>query len=406
MNKQRIVILGAGYGGLMTAIELQRNLNDRDVEVILVNKHAYHYQTTWLHETAAGTIHHDQTRIAINEVINPQKIHFIKDTVVTINPEEKKVKLKGQELAYDTLVIGLGFETETFGIPGLKENAFMIGTLNKARLLREHLAYNFAQYHNEEKRNPARLNIVIGGGGFTGVELLGELANRIPELCAEYDIDKVKVRMINIESSPTVLPGFDPDLVEYAMNSLEMRGVEFVTGASLRECGPDYIVYEKGGRPVHVPTLTTIWAAGVRANTIVEEAGFPTKRGKIPVTPELRAPGYKDVFVVGDCASIMNTKTNQPFPPTAQMAIQQAKIISKNIVKEINGEQTLSPFEPKDHGTVASLGHNDAIAVLFNNWKMFGWKATFMKKMIDNRYLMKLGGFDLMFKKGKFNFFY
>ncbi|MDY0393170.1 FAD-dependent oxidoreductase [Virgibacillus halophilus] len=224
MNKQRIVILGAGYGGLMTAIELQRNLKDNPAEITLVNKHPYHYQTTWLHETAAGTIHHDQTRIAIREVINKQRIQFMEDTVIAINPEEKKVKLKNGEICYDTLVIGLGFEAETFGIPGLKENAFMIGTLNKARLLREHLAYNFAQYHNEEKKDPARLNIVVGGGGFTGIEFLGELANRIPELCEEYDIDKVKVRMISIESSPTVLPGFDPDLVEYAMNSLETRG--------------------------------------------------------------------------------------------------------------------------------------------------------------------------------------
>ncbi|MDY0393169.1 FAD-dependent oxidoreductase [Virgibacillus halophilus] len=176
-------------------------------------------------------------------------------------------------------------------------------------------------------------------------------------------------------------------------------GVEFVTGASLRECGPDYIVYEKDGRPIHVPTLTTIWAAGVRANAIVEAAGFQTTRGKIEVTPELRAPGYEDIFVVGDCASIINPKTNRPFPPTAQMAIQQAKIISTNILKRIGGEGSLSAFVPKDLGTVASLGHNDAIAVLFKNWKMFGWKATFMKKMIDNRYLLKLGGLNLLFKK-------
>ncbi|HLR09498.1 MAG TPA: NAD(P)/FAD-dependent oxidoreductase [Bacillota bacterium] len=389
----------------MTTVKLQKLLGVNEADITLVNKHDYHYQTTWLHENAAGTLHHDRTRIPLKNVVNMNRVNFIEDTVVAIKPEEKKVKLENGQVDYDILVIGLGFEAATFGIPGLKENAFTINNINSARLIREHLDYTFAQYHNEIDKHPGHLNIVVGGGGFTGAEFVGELANRIPELCEEYDIDPGLVRLINIEGAPTILPGFDPQLVEYAMTSLESRGVEFITGAMLKECHADRVVYEKDGKQEEIPTLTTIWAAGVRANSIVEQSGFATNRGKVEVQKDMRAPDYDDVFVVGDCALVMNPETGRPYPPTAQIAIQEAETAAHNIKAFISGGE-MEDFEPKLRGTVASLGHDDAIGVIFNNFKLFGWPATFMKKVIDNRYLFKLGGLGLMMRKGKFNILY
>jgi NADH dehydrogenase len=405
MNKPNIVILGAGYGGIMTTVKLQKKLNINDANITLVNINDYHYQTTWLHENAAGTLHHDQTRIPIRNIINLSKINFVLDKVISIKPDEKKVKLESTELAYDILVVGLGFEAATFGIPGLKENAFTIDNINSARLLRERLNYNFAMFHNENKANQARLNIVVGGGGFTGVEFLGELANRIPEMCEEYDIDKNLVRIINIEAEPSILPDFDPFLAEYAMNSLEARGVEFITGAKLKECKPESVIYERDGEAFEVPTMNAIWTAGVRANSIVEESGMGTNRGKVEVRQDLRTPEYDDVFVIGDCALIKNTKSGEPYPPTAQMAIQQATTAACN-VKALVHDEELEQFTPKNAGTIASLGNNDAIGVFQNDQKLLGWKATFMKKVIDNRYLFKLGGINLLMKNGKFNIFY
>ncbi|ASK62869.1 FAD-dependent oxidoreductase [Virgibacillus phasianinus] len=406
MNKPSIVVLGAGYGGMVTTVKLQKSLGINEADITLVNKHDYHYQTTWLHENAAGTLHHDRTRIAINDVIKLNKVNFVKDTVISINPKENKVRLKNGELSYDYLVIGLGFEAATFGIPGLDEHAFTIGSINRARLIREHIEYNFAMYNNENEPNDARLTIVVGGGGFTGIEFVGELANRVPELCKEYDIDKHKVRIINVEGAPTVLPGFDPDLVEYAMNSLEARGVEFKTGALLKECKADRIIIEKDGKPEEIPTMTTVWAAGVRANSIVEASGFETNRGKIQVREDMRAPDYDNVFVVGDCALVMNEESGRPFPPTAQIAIQMAETVAHNVKSLAAGSGEVERFEPKILGTVASLGHDDAIGVVLNNRKVFGFMATVMKKVIDNRYLLKLGGPGLLVKKGKFNIFY
>ncbi|WP_217589210.1 NAD(P)/FAD-dependent oxidoreductase [Lentibacillus saliphilus] len=405
MKNPNIVILGAGYGGIMTTVKLQKALGVNEATITLVNKNDYHYQATWLHENAAGTRHHDDTRIPIRDVVNFSKVKFVQDSVVSINPDKKKVQLAYGELDYDILVVGLGFEAATFGIPGLEEHAFMINNINSARLLRDHLEYTFAKYHNEADHHEGRLNIVVGGGGFTGIEFVGELANRVPKLCREYDIDPAQVRIINVEGAPSIMPGFDPQLAEYAMNSLEARGVEFITGAMLKKCEADKIVYEKDGVQEEVPTLTTVWAAGVKANSIVENSGFTTNRGKVEVRDDMRAPDYDDVFVVGDCALIMDESTGRPYPPTAQIAIQEAELIAKNIKAMVRGEE-MEPFEPDLKGTVASLGHNDAIGVIFDNTKIFGWKATVMKKVIDNRYLFKLGGIGLLLKKGKFNIFY
>ncbi|QHE53404.1 NAD(P)/FAD-dependent oxidoreductase [Pontibacillus sp. HMF3514] len=404
MKRPNIVILGAGYGGMITTVRLQKMLGANEANVTLVNKHNYHYQTTWLHENAAGTLHHDKTRMKISDVVDTNKINFVQDTVLSINSDEKKVKLENGDLEYDYLVVGLGFEAATFGISGLKEHAYTISNINTARLIREHIEYNFARYNNEKEERQDMLNIVVGGAGFTGIEFVGELANRVPELCEEYDIPREKVRIMNVEASPSVLPGFDEELVEYAMNLLEGKGVEFKTGTMIKEVHEDKILVEKDEQQEEIPTNTVVWAAGVRGNSIVEEAGFETARGRVKVSDTLLAPGHDDVFIVGDCALIMNEENDRPYPPTAQIAMQEAENVAHNLKVLVRGGSDLEPFEPNLKGTVASLGEGQAIGVVGDK-KLFGWTASVMKKIIDNRYLFMLGGVGLLLKKGKFNIF-
>ncbi len=404
MKRPNIVILGAGYGGMITTVRLQKMLGANEANVTLVNKHNYHYQTTWLHENAAGTLHHDKTRMKISDVVDTNKINFVQDTVLSINSDEKKVKLENGDIEYDYLVVGLGFEAATFGISGLKEHAFTISNINSARMIREHIDYNFAKYNNEKEERQDRLNIVVGGAGFTGIEFVGELANRVPELCEEYDIPREKVRIMNVEASPSVLPGFDEELVEYAMNLLEGKGVEFKTGTMIKEVHEDKILVEKDEQQEEIPTNTVVWAAGVRGNSIVEEAGFETARGRVKVSDTLLAPGHDDVFIVGDCALIMNEENDRPYPPTAQIAMQEAENVAHNLKVLVRGGSDLEPFEPNLKGTVASLGEGQAIGVVGEK-KLFGWTASVMKKIIDNRYLFMLGGVGLLLKKGKFNIF-
>jgi NADH:ubiquinone reductase (H+-translocating) len=403
LRKPKIVVLGAGYGGLMTVTRLQKQVGVNEADIVLINKNDYHYETTWLHEASAGTLHHDRVRYNVTDVIDTNKVDFVKGTVISIKPEEKKVVLENDEVDYDYLVISLGAEPETFGIKGLKEHAFAIANINAARQLREHIEYQFATYNMEEEKKEERLTIVVGGAGFTGIEFLGELTNRVPQLCQEYDIDPNKVKLICVEAAPMVLPGFDPELVSYATAQLERKGVTFMIGTAIKEATETGILVGKGEDEVEeIKSATVVWAAGVRGSSIIENSGFEAMRGRVKVQPDLRVPGHDNVFIIGDCSLIIDEKVNRPYPPTAQIAMQQGELCASNLVALIRDKGELGHFEFDNKGTVCSLGHDDAIGVAFGK-KMTGGTASFMKKMVDNRALFMIGGPSLVLKKGKFN---
>jgi len=391
----KIVILGAGYGGVMTALRLQKQLNYNEADVTLVNKHDYHYITTHLHMPAAGTDSPENARVSISKLIDEFKIDFVKSTVVQIRPQDRKVILEDGTLSYDYLVIGVGGEPETFGIPGLKEYALNIRSINSVRLIREHIEYQFAKYKREPHRTDY-LTFIVGGAGFTGFEFVGELADRIPQLCREFDVDPQLVKLINIEAAPTALPGFDPELVEYAMDVLRKKGVTFRIGTPIKECKPDGVIVGEGEE---IKAQTVIWTGGIRGNRLIEEAGFETMRGRVKVDEYLRAPGHDNVYVVGDNSLVFNEE-GRPYPPTAQIAMQQGVAVAHNLVASIRN-QALKKFEYKHKGTVASLGKGEAIGIAFGK-KYKGWTAAQLKKLIDLRYLFIIGGIPLVLRKGKF----
>ncbi|WP_134682506.1 NAD(P)/FAD-dependent oxidoreductase [Brevibacillus migulae] len=396
MSTPKIVILGAGYGGLLTALGLQKKLNYNEAEVTLVNKHTYHYLTTWLHEPAAGTSSADHARVELDRIVDMQKIKFVKGAVQSIQSTEQTVTLEnGDVLSYDYLVIALGSESETFGIEGLKEYAFGIRSINSVRQIREHIEYMFAKYKTEPHRTDY-LTFVVGGAGFTGIEFCGELTDRVPELCKEFDVDPELVKIYSVEAAPTALPGFDPELVEYAMNVLTRKGVEFRISTPVKQCTPDGVVLATGEE---IKSKTVIWTGGVRGNSIVEKSGFEVMRGRVKVDEYMRAPGHDNVFVVGDCALVFNPE-GRPYPPTAQISIQEGENTAQNLVALIRNAP-LTPFVPALQGTLASLGKGEGMGVVFGGKKVFGTSAALMKKASDLRYLYKIGGVGLALSKVK-----
>ncbi|PID14574.1 FAD-dependent oxidoreductase [Sporosarcina sp. P34] len=402
MKRPTILVLGAGYGGLMTVVNLQKSLGADEADIVLINKNDYHYESTWLHEAAAGTLTPEQVRYDISSVINSNKVKFIEAEVTGIDVATKNVKTNLGSHTYDYLVIGLGFEGETFGIPGLDKYALSIANVNAARHIRDHMEYQFATWSTEEVKNDSRLTIIVGGAGFTGIEYLGELGDRVPELCKEYDVPAKKVRILCVEAAPMVLPGFDPELVEYAVRQLGAKGVEFSIGTPVVEATPEGVKIKKGEDEFEfIKAGTVVWAAGVRGNHLIEESGIENMRARVKVEKDMRAPGFDDVFIVGDCALMINEAINRPYPPTAQIAMQQGEMIANNIIALMKGNPT-KEFVPDLKGSVCSLGDSDAIGVVFDK-KVTGAKASFMKKMIDNRALFMIGGLGLTIKKGKFN---
>ncbi|WP_088809815.1 MULTISPECIES: NAD(P)/FAD-dependent oxidoreductase [Listeria] len=402
MNKPKIVILGAGYGGLKTLKKLQNS--NADAELVLVNKNDYHHETTWLHEAAAGTLEPEKLVYPLDKVIDPSKTTFIQDTVVKINKEEKTVSLTNNgEVSYDYLLIGLGSEAETFGIAGLKEYALTITSVESVKKIRAHIESQFAKWKTEQKDE--LLTIIVGGAGFTGIEFLGELTNRIPELVKMYDVPREKVRIFCLEASPKVLPQFDAKLVDYGVGVLEDRGVEFLVGKPVKEATAEGVKYAASENEVkEIKAGTIIWAAGVRGNSVIEASGFEQGRGRVKVNNNLTVPGNEEILIVGDCSLIINPANDRPYPPTAQIAMQQADIAAINLAKLATGDTDLVDFEYHEKGTVCSIGDNDAIGIVFGK-NLKGYPASVMKKVIDDRALLQIGGPSVMVNKGKFKFY-
>ncbi|WP_252311914.1 NAD(P)/FAD-dependent oxidoreductase [Sinobaca sp. H24] len=397
-TKPKIVVLGAGHAGLTTAKKLIQKLSPEQAEVVLVNKHNYHYEATWLHEVAAGTISPNDARVMISDVISPNKATLVYDTVLEIKKDEKRVVLENGDITYDYLVVALGWKSNDFGIKGMGENAFAIEDIDSSRLISEHIEYQFAKFNNEENADPDSLNILVGGAGFTGIEFVGELADKVPQLCRKYDIDRSKVKIINIEAAPSILPMFEQDLSTYAREALEERGVEIRMAAPIKECTPEGFII--GEEKELVKAGTIVWTGGVKGSPILEKSGFDMVKGKVNVNPDLRMPDEEDLFVIGDCSWVWDNEGDRPYAPTAQLAMQEADYVADNIIALMKKEP-LKNFVFDNKGTVASLGHSDGIGSIFSGYKLTGKKAAAMKKVIDNRSLYLVGGAKLVLKKGK-----
>lgn len=174
-------------------------------------------------------------------------------------------------------------------------------------------------------------------------------------------------------------------------------------GTPIKEATETGIIVGKGEDEVEeIKAGTVVWAAGVRGSSIIEKSGFEAMRGRVKVQPDLRVPGHDNVFIIGDSSLVINEEINRPYPPTAQIAMQQGGTCAHNLAALIREKGELQAFKPDIKGTVCSLGEDDAIGVAFGK-KMMGGTASFMKKMIDNRALFMIGGPSLVLKKGKFN---
>jgi NADH dehydrogenase len=383
---KKVVILGAGYAGLVAALELNKLTTAQEAEIILVNKHEYHQLITQLHEPATGAKKDQDIKISINSILGAKKIKFVKDTVVSIDKEAQEVTLENGKLTYDYLVIALGSETEFFGIPGLKEYSFTMKSVNQANRIREHIESCFEKYKTEKRES--LLTFVVGGAGFSGIELVGELADKIPHWTQKYNVPASAIKLINVEAAPMILPGFDEELVAFAKKSLESRGVKFVIGCPVVQVEPGKVHLKTGDV---IETDTMIWTGGVRGVQQVIDAGFQTEpRGRAAVDEYLRAVGHDNVWIIGDACYVINPENGRPYPPTAQIATQMGENAAVNIYASMK-HLKMDKFSPVLLGAIASLGRKEAIGTMGKKMKATGWLAYRVKDASKYRYLAKIG---------------
>lgn len=383
MSKE-IVILGAGYGGLLTALTLREYLSKDEANITVVNKYPTHQLITELHRLAGGTTSEKSISFDLEKLFKGKDVNVVIQEVKSFNVKNKEVFLAdGAVLSYDKLVVGLGSQTGFFGIPGLEENSMVLKSVEDANRIYKHIENKIATY--AKTKDVADATIVIGGGGLTGVELVGEIVDHFPKIARKYGIDFNELKIKLIEAGPKILPVLPDDLIERATESLANRGVEFLTGLPVTGVEGNVISLKDGST---ITANTFVWTGGVAALPIVQESGLECDRGKAVIDEYLRSKSHPDVYVVGDASVALPEDGGRPlYAPTAQNAWQMGETCGYNLFAELNG-QKLEQFDPINSGTLASLGRKDGVAMVGGtNLKLKGLPASLMKQASHVRYL-------------------
>jgi NADH:ubiquinone reductase (H+-translocating) len=355
--RPRVVIVGAGFAGLKAA----RSLAGEDVDVVLLDRNNYHAFIPLLYQVGAAQIEATDIVHPVRSIFRgKENVRFRMMRVDTIDRERRVVAGDGIEVPYDFLVLAVGSRTNYLGVPGAEEHALAFKTVHHALAIRNWILNRLERASAAQTREERRglLTFVIVGGGPTGVELAGALAELVRRpLSRDFpDLDLDEVRILIVEALDRLLPTFSEKASAYTEKRLRSLGVEVRTGAMVEEVAPTQIRL-KGGEAIESDAV--VWAAGVRGHPLAEACDFPvTEKGTIPVDPFLRATHDPDIYVIGDLSH--SADEDGPLPMVAQVAIQEGRHAAANILREVRGEP-LEPFSYRDMGSMAAVGRGRAV---------------------------------------------
>lgn len=381
----RIVILGAGYAGLRTALDLARLRRAYGMEITIqvVDQNPYHQLVQLLHLTATAGITDQKSIYQLDTLFRGREVERIEGRVEAIHPLERRVVLNtGQTLEYDRLVLALGSET-AFQVPGAREYTLPLRTFSDALKLRKHLIEQFTRAASITDPTELRITMTtaIVGGGYTGCELAGELAAWADDLCRQTGAPRKEVRIALIEREGHLLPHLGTWASNEAVRRLERLGVNIFLQTPVVQVEPQRLRFADG-RLLRAGTI--VWGAGVRAPALLAEAGFPTDRlGRVLVDRYLRVQGHTTVFAIGDCAAVSDGRGGT-LPPTASYALRQGEHLAEVLAAEARGEAPRA-YEPVELGEVVSLGPNDAVGNPLGV-PITGYPALMLKRGIEEYY--------------------
>jgi NADH dehydrogenase len=354
--KPRVVIVGAGFGGLWAA----RRLANKPVDVLIVDRNNYHTFLALLYQVAAAELEAEDIAYPVRSIFwNLPNVDFALANVRLINLQNRILETDGEEISYDYLILSTGSITHSFDIPGVEAHTYYLKTLEEAVVLKNHIICCFegaARETNEDRRR-SLLTFVIVGGGATGVEYAGALSELVHgPLVRDYrSIDFQTVRIILLEASDRLVANMPETVSIYTLERLKKMGIDVRLGAKVVEVTPDTVRLSGQNK---IPTRTVVWTAGVKGEPIATLSSLPTNRdGRVPVLPTLQVPGHPEIYVVGDLASI--NKNDRVLPMVAQVAIQSAITAAQNILRQID-ETAPQPFYYRDRGSMITIGRNTA----------------------------------------------
>jgi NADH:quinone reductase (non-electrogenic) len=371
--RPRVLILGGGFAGVGAA----QKLEDSDAEVVLVDRHDYHTFQPLLYQLATGLLETTAVGHSLRDLVERQKNTSVhKATVTAVDLDTKEVRFAElPPMTYDYLVLGLGAEVNFFGTEGAAEHAFPMYTLPNAVRLKDHLLERWeAADRDPSIAEDGALNVVIVGGGPTGVETAGAVAELYrADFARDYPtLPQDEARVILVEAGPELFSMFKPKLREYTAKALTDRTVEVKTGAMVAAVSPTRVTL-KGGEELKAHTL--IWGAGLQGNNLVQTLGLELQRGnRIGVAPDLALPDHPEVYALGDIAAIADEKTQQVLPQLGSVALQSGEHAGETIARRIAGKKT-KPFKYRDKGTMAAIGRRAAVVQMLGGRTMTGTKA-------------------------------
>ena len=358
-SRPRVLVLGGGFAGIGAA----RKLRKADVDVVVVDGHDYHTFQPLLYQVATDLLPQVTVGHPLRDLFDEQPNARVHTTEVTsVDLDTREVRFAGMDpLGYDYLVLALGAEVNFFGVKGAAEHAFPLYTLADAVRLKEHLLNRW----EAADKDPAliedgALNVVVVGGGPTGVESAGAIAELYRAIFVkDYpDIPQVKAQIVLVEAGPEIFTMFKPGLRTYARKALAGRDVEVLCGQVVESVTPTRVTLKS--RRV-IPAHTLVWGAGLQANPLVRSLGVELqKANRIPVQPDLSVAGYPEVFAVGDVAWITDTKTGAVLPQLGSVALESGHHAGENIARLAGGDKT-EPFTYFDKGTMATIGRGAAV---------------------------------------------
>jgi NADH:ubiquinone reductase (H+-translocating) len=364
-QREHVVVVGGGFGGLAVARELSRRRHrEAPVDVTLIDRRNHHTFQPLLYQVATAGLQPQDIGISLRAILRHRGVNIRLGDVVGVDPAARKLALAdGEHLSYDRLVLAAGAVTQDLGIEGVAEHAFELKWLAHATRLRNHILRCFeAASADASRRRDGTLTFVVAGGGPTGVELVGSIAELVHVLIRNDhpEIDPSDVHIVLVELMEQLLPSFTERSGKEALEALRDRDIDVRLGVGIAKATDDRV--ELTDEQV-ITARTLVWAAGVSASPLVDELGVELGPGRrLPVDDRLRLQGHPDIHAIGDIAAAPD-RQGDPLPQLAAVAMQQGKYLGKAIVTESEGREPRA-FRYRNKGVMATIGRADAVAEL------------------------------------------
>ncbi len=414
---KNIVILGGGYAGVLTAKHLEKKLRKQakagNVKITLIDKNPYNTMLTELHEVACCRVEEESIKMNLKQIFAGREVEVVLDEVTSMDFDGNKLVGRDKTYSYDYLVVGSGSKPTYFGTKGAEENSFPLWSFDDSIRLREHFLATFRKAElttNAEERKKL-LTFVVVGGGFTGVELIGELAEWMPEVCRQYHIDRNEVTMTVVDMLPRICNALPEKEASKAEKRMRKMGIDFSFNARVLEVGEDYIVTSVNDKEVRIPTRTVVWAAGVEGSEVVKTSGKGAEavRGnRIETNEFLQYVGKKNVYVVGDNLFFTPEGEERAVPQMVENAEHSSSTAAHNLLVDINGTGVMKPYKPAFHGMMVCIGGRYGVCYVGTHTSKFGMPsffAMFSKHFINIIYFLQVMGWAKVWNYCQHEFF-